>query len=38
MRELIPGIVSAAVRTELDSATRRINDTLGMTDKHPHNA
>ena len=30
--------LTAAVRTELDRAARRINATLGMFDKHPYNA
>jgi hypothetical protein len=30
--------LTATVRTELDSAARRINATLGMIDKHPYNA
>ena len=30
--------LTAAIRTEPDSAARRINGTLGMIDKHPYNA
>ena len=30
--------LTAAIRTELDSAARTINATLGMIDKHPYNA
>ncbi len=30
--------LTAAIRTELDSAARTINATLSMIDKHPYNA
>ena len=30
--------LTAAIRTELDSAARTMNATLGMIDKHPYNA
>ena len=29
--------LTAAIRTEMDSAARRIDATLGMIDQHPYN-